>query len=83
MIECPPCGRAAESRRTGGVFCDGDEVTCECGVVLLVSYDVDDDEPYVGHWRCRHGVPDGCESCEVETVSACLEPDDDGMDKVE
>jgi hypothetical protein len=72
MIECPPCGAELAPRSRDGLYYDSDELTCECGAVALVSFDEGDDEPWVNHWRCKHGH-DGetpCAACDLEERSA-------------
>lgn len=60
---CSECGNDLPSRRTGGLYEDGDELTCSCGWVWVVGVeDVGEDAgyAYLSGGRCPHGVPDGC-----------------------
>jgi hypothetical protein len=71
MMDCDRCGDALESPRSGGLFCDGDVITCACGTTSVVTV-TEDSEVYVQGWTCKHGADDAtpCVACDVEDAEA-------------
>lgn len=68
IVACACCGSDMRSPHIGGVFVQGQRVTCnECCAVNTISLDTDG-VAYVIGWVCEHGrsAEEPCDECEIE-----------------
>jgi hypothetical protein len=74
-IDCGNCGSSLwvkPDRNGAATVHDGEEVHCiECGSANFMT--VDENEGYVSHWTCKHGVDDEtpCQECDPVPIGKC------------
>ena len=66
-MDCPVCGLPVESIRSDGLYCDGDQIKCECGTIVVISVDAEQEEVWIQRYICKHGKEEEepCPECDT------------------